>query len=279
MIRGGQAALDLCLEVRDFVLELEDPAGASYLGEPLLYPETKVLFEPPLSNPGKIICPGLNFEEHVTESKSAAFLSRPPFPMAFARFASTLIGHRRPVIHPSRTACLDYEVEMAVIIGTEARSVPREKALSMVWGYTVFNDLSVRDLQLAEMKAGFLLAGKNMDTLGPIGPWAVTAEEIRDPHLLDLRLKVNGELRQSSSTRFMIYRFDELIAYWSSVLTLHPGDIITSGTPSGVAMGRKPDPSPYYLKPGDVVEAEIENIGTLVNPIVSDSQRHQQSPR
>lgn len=135
------------------------------------------------------------------------------------------------------------------------------------------NDISKRDLQAFEMNHGLLLGGKNMDTFAPIGPWIVTRDEIQDPHNLQMTLRVNGEIRQSSNTKHMIFNILDQIVYWSHLMTLYPGDIFGTGTPSGVAMGRQPSPEPYYLKPGDIVEADLEGLGVLMNSVVKETER------
>jgi len=166
-----------------------------------------------------------------------------------------------------------HEIELAFVIGKKGKYIKRDEAVEYIYGYTIYNDISERDLQTSEMKHGLLLGGKNMDTFAPIGPWIVTRDEIEDPHNLTMILRVNGEIRQNSNTKHMIHGIFDQIAYWSSLMTLYPGDIFGTGTPSGVAIGRKPSPEPYYLKPGDIVEAEIEGLGVLVNRVVRETKK------
>jgi len=237
--------------------------------EKLLMPEEEIEFLPPVLRPSKMISAGFNYAEHLTETGKA----RPEFPVGFSQLPSTFLGHKGEILTTQNTKELDYEIELAFIIGKKGKYINRDEAIDYIYGYTIHNDVSERSLQRAEMKKGLLLGGKNMDASAPIGPWIVTKDEIKDPHSLSLTLRVNGEIRQSSNTKYMIFNIFDLIAYWSSLMTLYPGDIFSTGTPSGVASRRKPDPEPFYLKPGDIVEAEIEGLGILMNKVVKESLR------
>jgi 2-keto-4-pentenoate hydratase/2-oxohepta-3-ene-1,7-dioic acid hydratase in catechol pathway len=218
---------------------------------------------PPVTRPSKIICMGGNFSDHLAEGKS----STPPFPISFLKAPTSLVGHRAPVIYPRTVKLLDYEVELATIIGKKCKNVAKEDALQYVAGFSIFNDISARDIQLAEMKRGFCNLGKNFDTFGPIGPFLVTPDQSGNPDNLGMELRVNGQTRQQASTKKMVFKVRELVEFFSS-MTLEPGDIITSGTPSGVAIYRKPDKESYLLRPGDSIEAKIENLGRLQNMVV-----------
>ncbi|HEV2121069.1 MAG TPA: fumarylacetoacetate hydrolase family protein [Candidatus Bathyarchaeia archaeon] len=222
---------------------------------------------PPIAHPTKIICMGGNFSDHLAEGSS----SLPPFPISFLKAPTSLVGHRASVIYPRRVKLLDYEVELATVIGIKCKDIVREDALLYVAGFSVFNDISARDIQFAEMKRGFCNLGKNFDTFGPMGPCLVTPDQAGNPDSLGMELRVNGQVRQLSSTKNMVFKVRELVEFFSS-MTLEPGDIITSGTPSGVAIYRKPDKEPYLLRPGDGIEAKIENLGRLQNTIVDASQ-------
>jgi acylpyruvate hydrolase len=222
---------------------------------------------PPVAHPTKIICMGGNFSDHLAEGSA----SLPPFPISFLKAPTSLVGHQAPVIYPSTVKLLDYEVELATVIGKRCKNVSREDAFQYVAGFSVFNDISARDIQFAEMKRGFCNLGKNFDTFGPMGPCLVTPDQAGNPDNLGMELRVNGQVRQLSSTRNMVFKVRELVEFFSS-MTLEPGDIITSGTPSGVAIYRKPDKEPYLLKPGDGIEAKVENLGRLQNTVV-DAQR------
>ncbi len=226
---------------------------------------------PPLPSPGKAICPGLNFAEHISESRDSV-AGKPPMPIGFPKFATTVIGPGESLALPSWIKHVDYEVEVAAVISRTANRVDRREALSYVAGYTILNDISARDVQFEEMKMGMLLLGKNFDGFAPMGPWLVTADEVPDPQELEMELWIEGEdePRQKSSTRHMIFSFAELIEYWSQ-MTLRPGDMISSGTPSGVAAFRKPDPEPWYLRPGQTIVAKVEKLGELRTPVAAST--------
>jgi len=215
--------------------------------------------EAPLKTPRKFLCIGLNYRAHAAESGAAI----PKEPVFFNKFATSIVGPTDPVLHQGElTQELDYEVELGVVIGKTARCVDEADAMAYVFGYTVVNDISARDLQHRD---GQWIKGKALDTYAPMGPCVVTRDEL-DGGNLTLRTRVNGELRQESNTSDLIFPIPRLIAYLSRLITLEPGDIIITGTPSGVGAAMKP---PRFLKPGDVVECEIEGIGVLRNPIVS----------
>jgi 2-keto-4-pentenoate hydratase/2-oxohepta-3-ene-1,7-dioic acid hydratase in catechol pathway len=213
---------------------------------------------PPL-RPGKIVAIGLNYLDHIREQKAKV----PERPVVFAKFPSSVTGPGDPiVVDPSLTQRVDWEVELAVVVGRRMRSVPEADALDHVFGYTVGNDVSARDIQFGD---GQWVRGKSLDTFCPLGPVVVTADEIPDPQALALRTRVNGELVQDSSTAEMVFGVAELLAFCCRSFTLEPGDVVLTGTPWGV--GEFMDPS-RSLRPGDVVETEIEGIGVLRNPVV-----------
>ncbi len=234
--------------------------------EPLLMSQEQIEFLPPVPRPSKMISAGMNYREHLADS----IRSGPELPVAFFQISSAFVGHFGNILWTPKTPTLDYEVELAFIIGKKGKYIGRSEAMEYVYGYTVYNDISERNLQLYEMGHGLLLGGKNRDTFAPMGPWIVTKDEVKDPQNLTLTLRVNGEVRQHSNTKHMTFSILDQIAYWSSLMTLYPGDIFGTGTPSGVALGRKPDPKPFYLKPGDLVEAEIEGVGLLTNRVVEE---------
>lgn len=214
----------------------------------------------PLTNPGKIICIGKNYEEHVRETGWEA----PAEPLFFAKFATSIIGPGDTIVLPQVSTQVDYEAELAVVIGRRGKNIPEIDALEYVAGYTVFNDISARDLQFSD---GQWMKGKALDTFAPLGPWIVTPDEVGNPHALDIRLWLNGELMQSSTTALMIFKVPRLISYLSRLFTLEPGDIIATGTPSGVGFTRVP---PVYLQSGDTVSVEIQRVGVLTNSVGSD---------
>jgi acylpyruvate hydrolase len=213
---------------------------------------------PPLANPEKVICVGLNYRDHSAESG----FKQPDFPTLFGRFNSSLIGHGAPILRPQQSVQLDYEGELVAVIGKTARDVSEADALDHVMGYSIFNDGSLRDYQF---KAPQWTPGKNFDDTGAFGPWLVTADELpRGCEGLKLETRLNGLVVQSATTSDMVFSVAKLIAIISSFLTLKPGDVIVTGTPSGVGMARKPQ---LWMKHGDVCEVEIEKIGVLSNPV------------
>jgi acylpyruvate hydrolase len=230
--------------------ELAEGAAATVSGPGVRY-------APPVQCPGKIVCVGLNYAEHIAESRTA----KPDKIVLFAKFASCLVGHGDPVVHPAITSQLDYEGELAVVIGERARNVTVADALGYVGGYTIINDVSARDLQGSEPQ---WIRGKALDTFAPLGPVVLDAAAAPPVGELRIRTRVNGDVRQDASCSDMITGVPELIAYISEAITLEPGDIIATGTPSGVAMGMTPPP---WLVPGDTVSIEISGIGELVNPV------------
>lgn len=234
-------------------------------GEPLTFSRQQVNLKAPILKPGKIIAMGLNFRDHAEENK----MPIPEIPVGFLKASSSVTGPYDLIPYPPSISQLDYEIELCLVIGKKGKNIPREKAYEYVAGYMIMNDLSARDVQLKEMKKRLLLLGKSFDSFAPIGPCLVTKEEIADVHNLEMELWVNDEpeARQKSSTAQMIFKVPELIEYWSQ-MTLEPGDIITSGTPGGVAFFRKPDPQEFFLKKGDVVKAKISGLGFLQNKIV-----------
>jgi len=219
-------------------------------------PEKQIVYAPCVTKPEKIICVGLNYVNHAEESK----MEIPTSPVLFSKFNNALAAHNQTIHLPKSARKFDYEAELVIVIGKEAVSVSKEDALSYVFGYTVGNDLSARDLQF---RTGQWLLGKTCDHFAPIGPYLVTADEV-DPTNLDIKCKVNGVLRQSANTRDMIFDCATLVSYLSHYMTLKPGDIIFSGTPEGVILGY-PAEQQQWLKPGDEIIISIEKVGTLVN--------------
>lgn len=226
-----------------------------------VFDASTVVWLPPLVNPPKIICIGLNYLEH---SKEGGF-ERPTHPTIFARYDSSLIGHGAPLIRPRASVQFDYEGELVAVIGRGGRHIPRGAALGHVAGYSIFNDASVRDVQLRTPQ---WTLGKNFDGTGAFGPWFVTADEV-PPGASGLRLqtRLQGEVVQNATTADLIFDVATLIALLSEALTLEVGDVIVTGTPSGIGLARKP---PLFMKAGDVCEVEIEGIGTLRNPVVDE---------
>ena len=217
-------------------------------------------FAAPIPRPPKLICIGLNYRDHAAESK----LAIPEVPTMFAKFPTAVIGPGQPIVLPKNSTKPDYEAEFAVVIGRRGRHVAENDWRDYVFGYTILNDVSARDFQMATSQ---WMIGKTFDTFAPFGPAIVTADEIADPHNLHISLTLNGETMQDSSTGNLIFKLPQLIAYLSSVFTLEPGDVIATGTPAGVGFARKP---PRWLRPGDEVRIQIEGLGELVNPVVAE---------
>jgi 2-keto-4-pentenoate hydratase/2-oxohepta-3-ene-1,7-dioic acid hydratase in catechol pathway len=219
-----------------------------------------VRLEPPVPRPWKYLAIGLNFAEHIAEAGRAA----PEFPRFFNKQTTCIIGTGDAIHRPRASEELDYEGELAFVIGKRCRHVPRALAHRVIGGYLIANDVSVRDWQ---RKAATVTLGKSWDTHGPIGPWIVTPDEVGDPHALGLKTWVNGELRQDSNTKLLVHDCFEIVEILSTVFTLEPGDIVATGTPAGVGLGFKP---PRYLKAGDVVRIEIDGIGAIENPVIDE---------
>lgn len=242
ILAGGAAALAAC-------------AGSD---GPLLDPAV-ITYRPLLTRPGKILCIGLNYVDHAAESP---YLKVPDYPAVFPRFSSSLVGHGAPIIRPSVSQDLDFEGEVAVILGCSGRHIAKADALGHVAGYSIFNDASIRDYQF---KSAQWTVGKNFDGTGPFGPEFVTADELPPgAHGLKLETRLNGAVVQSGSTADMCFDVASLISIISEVMTLEAGDVIMTGTPAGVGFARKP---PLFMRDGDVCEVEVEGLGILRNPI------------
>jgi 2-keto-4-pentenoate hydratase/2-oxohepta-3-ene-1,7-dioic acid hydratase in catechol pathway len=226
------------------------------------FPTTEIRFRPPFAQPNKIICVGLNYRDHALESG----YSLPSYPTLFTRFTTTLVAHLSPIVRPHVSQALDFEGELVAVIGRGGRHISESDALSHVAGYSIFNDASVRDFQ---HKTPQWTVGKNFDGTGALGPIFVTADELPPgAHGLQLTTRLNGEVVQSSNTAHLIFNVATLVSVISEAMTLQPGDLIVTGTPGGVGHSRTPK---VYMKPGDVVEVEIEGIGVLRNPIVDEA--------
>jgi 2-keto-4-pentenoate hydratase/2-oxohepta-3-ene-1,7-dioic acid hydratase in catechol pathway len=216
----------------------------------------------PIPRPGKLLAIGLNYKDHIAETG----LPTPEHPTVFNKQSTCVIGPAEGIHLPKSSAALDYEGELAVVIGKRCRHVPREQAQAVIAGYCIANDVSVRDVQLRTPQ---WTLGKSFDTHGPLGPWLTTPDEVGDPHALSLRTFVNGELRQQSNTRELLFDCYALVELLSSVCTLEPGDVISTGTPGGVGMAMQPA---TWLKPGDVVRIEIDKLGALENPVLPEPE-------
>lgn len=261
LIRGRSAALRA---VRAVVLEaqrrLSEGRWQAKARDAVARPLARIKLLSPIPRPAKhIFCVGRNYAEHAKERGAEV----PTVPVFFTKPPTAVIGQEAPVIHWPVTQNLDYEVELAVVIGKRGRDIPRAQAAEHVFGYTILNDITARDLQKKHTQ---WFKGKSLDTFAPLGPWIVHRSALPNPHTLRIALRVNGETRQEANTADMIFKIEDLIEVLSAGMTLEPGDIIATGTPSGVAAGFDP---PKWLTVGDVVEAEVEGIGILRNPIVA----------
>ena len=254
-----------CIEQHDFLEKAEGLlqwVEEQNKGEELYLPIDQVRILAPIPRPLKhIFCVGKNYVEPAIEMGSKEDI--PEHVMVFTKAPTTVIGDKEFILkHEEVTNQLDYEGEVAVIIGKKGKSIPKEEALEHVFGYTILNDITARDLQ-AKHKQFFI--GKSLDTSAPMGPWVVTKDSISNPNELEITTKVNGEIRQHSNTRHFIFPIEEVIHVLSKGMTLEPGDIIATGTPAGVGKGFKP---PKFLEVGDTIEIEVEGIGTLSNTVI-----------
>ena len=256
LLNTGEAGLEATRKIFEFV-EKRFKSESEKLDN-IVYDIESVKMKAPILNPKKIICLGLNYYDHAEE----AGLKPPDRPILFSKPPTTIIGHEEPVIYPKISNRVDYEVELAVVIGKKCREIPESKAYDYVAGYMVFNDVSARDIQFSD---GQWFRGKSFDTFAPIGPCLTLREQVSDPQNLKMQMRVNGQIMQDSSTKNMIFKIPFIISFISDVMTFEPGDIIATGTPSGVGVYVKPEPR--LLKVGDVMEAYLEELGVLRNPV------------
>ena len=248
------------LEAGDAALAAARRAVATASAADLL-PRAAVTLLAPVPRPPKLICLGHNYHDHMGIGRTEP----PAYPTFFCKTANTIIGPDQAIVIPAATSQVDYEAELAVVIGRRGRHVTPAQALAHVAGYTIFNDVSARDYQ---KRTSQWMIGKSFDTFGPMGPALVTADEIPDPHTLELSLTLNGAELQRTNTRQMIFAIPDVIAYLSEVMTLTPGDVISTGTPAKTDLARS---LPPFMKPGDWVCISVERIGDLANPVVAES--------
>lgn len=252
-LQGGRDSIEIANSVVDFALN-----NSIEFKHQIVFDRDEVKIEAPLSNPGKIICVGHNYREHILEMGREL----PKYPVVFAKFANTIIGPEDDIPYYPISEQLDYEAELAFIVGKKAKNVSEENALDYVAGYTIANDVTYRDIQRRTIQ---WLQGKSVDGSAPIGPWIVTADDLTDPSGLEISLSVNGEERQRSNTKNLVFTVPRLVEFLSNLMTLEPGDIVLTGTPGGVGVAREPQ---AFLKEGDVVRIEIDRIGVLENKVV-----------
>lgn len=260
-IAGGQQTLDITDDLIEWVREEKKSSGPDKLVEMgILFSINQVDVTAPIPRPNKIICLGDNYREHAIEGGDPI----PEEPIYFPKYANCVIGPGEEIVIPKVTDMVDYEVELAVVIGKTGRYIEQSEAMDYVFGYTIVNDVSGRDYQ---RRSSQWAAGKVFDTFLPMGPFIVTRKEIGDPHDLRISCSINDEVLQDSSTKHMIFKIPKIIQDLSDILTLMPGDVIATGTPPGVGTARTP---PVWLRPGDTVTLEVEKIGKMENPVVKE---------
>ncbi|WP_075618904.1 fumarylacetoacetate hydrolase family protein [Paenisporosarcina indica] len=236
---------------------LVESVNSRDVSQEYVYKKDEVKTLAPIDNPGKVVCVGNNYMDHCIEQN----VEPPKNPLIFSKWASCIVGPDEQVVLPQESSQVDYEAELVVVVGKSGKDIAESEAMEYVFGYTIMNDVSARDVQFADVQ---WVRGKSYDTFAPLGPVIVTADEIADPNKLDIKLQLNGEYLQDSNTKHLIFDIPYLISYLSKGFTFEPGDIIATGTPHGVGVFRKP---PVFLGKGDVCKIEIEKIGVLENPI------------
>jgi acylpyruvate hydrolase len=259
ILAAGERALAAIREAEGYVREGfgsgEQAEGLKRDG--VIFMHSEVAVKAPIPRPGKLILLGLNYRDHAEETGQRI----PEVPTLFAKYNNSVVGPGATILIPRATEQIDYEAEFAFVIGRPGHHIPRERALDYVAGYTIINDVSARDYQFVTSQ---WMVGKTFDTHCPMGPALVLKDEIPDPHTLDLSLSIAGEVLQRSNTRQLIFKVPETVEYLSQVMTLEPGDVISTGTPAGVGFTRKP---PRWLRPGEIVRVEIAGLGVLENPV------------
>ena len=260
LLQGGETSLKATQDALTFISSQLETGDAARKLAGIVYAVEQIAFLAPVLRPGKVICLGLNYRDHAAEAGMAV----PDYPILFHKVAGSLTGHSQPIIVPRTSSQIDYEGELAVIVGKRGKYIAEQDALAYVAGYCVANDVSARDLQF---RTSQWTAGKMLDTFGPLGPALVTKDEVPDPHALSIRTLLNGQVMQDANTADMIFRVPHIISYISEIVTLEAGDVIMTGTPSGIGNTRKPQ---VFMKPGDTVTVEIERLGTLTNPLVAE---------
>jgi len=275
LLEGGEKSLDTARGALEYARKQgHGVTGPS--GEPVVYRREEVKLRAPIK-PKKFFHTAGNFREHHEEAQKAGF-SHPVLPwIVFFQNVDAIVGHEEPVVYPSHlTQELDYELELAVVLKKAGKHFNAEQARDYIGGYVIFNDITARDIQRHEMKSGVFSFCKGIDTFCPLGPWIVTADEVKDPHNLAMELRVNGEPRQKSHSSKMSVTIPQILAHYSP-MGYSAGDVVSTGTVSGVA-AFSGDPKAWYLKPGDVMECEIEGIGVLRNPVISWEQAYGEEP-
>jgi 2-keto-4-pentenoate hydratase/2-oxohepta-3-ene-1,7-dioic acid hydratase in catechol pathway len=261
MPRGPKSVVEILAGGKKVQAEVAKACAKPKAGATVSAKSAKYL--PPIPNPGKVLCIGLNYRDHAIEGGKAI----PTEPVIFGKFGNTLIGPGDPIRLPKVAQKVDYEAELVIVVGKRGKHIPNDpSAFDYVGGYTCGHDVSARDWQFRGEEKQWII-GKTFDTFAPTGPVLVTADELKDPHKLQIQLRLNGQTMQNSNTKEFIFGVPHLLWFLSQVVTLEPGDLIFTGTPPGVGIARKP---PVLLKPGDTVDVEIEGIGVLTNPCVAE---------
>ena len=271
---GGRVRPGSLIEEADLVVDLTAAgfadtlaalsSGFTSVSKPAAYPGyrlSEVRLHAPLPNPPRVFAIGLNYREHAIESK----LALPKSPVVFFKMSTAIVGPGENIVLPRNSTQVDYEAELAFVIGKGGYRIPASAWSEHVYGYTIVNDVSARDVQASSSQWSL---AKSFPTFCPMGPAIVSIDEIADPHELAIGLSIDGEVLQNSTTRELIFKIPELVEYISSITPLLPGDVVSTGTPSGVGMGRTP---PRWLKPGDSVTVTVEGLGSLINPVVAES--------
>ena len=261
LLNGGHVSLRAAQIAIDFIKSQPESDARTLQQQGIVYTLDQVSFLPPVVRPGKVVCLGLNYRDHAAESH----MEIPKYPVLFHKVAGSLLGHNQPIVIPPGTSQVDYEAELAIIIGKRGKYIAEADAFDYIAGYTNAHDVSARDLQFRTTQ---WTTGKMLDTFGPLGPALVTRDEIPDPGKLAIKLILNGQVMQDSNTAHMIFQVPFIISYLSQLVTLEPGDVIMTGTPPGIGNARTP---PVFMQPGDTVTVEIEGLGQLTNPVVAEA--------
>jgi acylpyruvate hydrolase len=261
LLRGGDTSLRAVQQAVAFARGQLEVSGKTLNQQGIVYATDDISLLPPVVRPGKVICLGLNYRDHAAESG----MTVPDYPVLFHKVAGSLIGHNQPIVVPRISSKIDYEGELAIIIGRRGKYIAEDEAYSYIAGYTVANDVSARDLQF---RTSQWTTGKMLDTFGPLGPALVTQDEVPDPHTLSIKTILNGQVLQDGNTADMIFGVPFIVRYISEIVTLEPGDVILTGTPSGIGNTRSPQ---VFMQPGDTIEVEIEQLGKLTNPVAAEA--------